>query len=173
MSLVTDGWDGLWASLAGGLLSGATVVGGVYLAQHLVDARRQAQEKRAEADALLVAVGNTRDAAVNSRSQARSGGYDLWPLRHQIFVSHSLRGLPVLKAVQNFYQAVWELRNWVRHGPVAQGDRPPGDPRDERTFAEFTRAIDDWADGLIEALTNVRVPLDDLILQGPRRPPLD
>lgn len=64
MLLVANGWDGVWGSLVGGILSGATVVVGVYLAQHLSDRRKRSSEERAAADALLIEIANARDDAV-------------------------------------------------------------------------------------------------------------
>lgn len=172
MILVAHGWDGTWAALVGGLVSGVTVVLGVVLAQWLADTRRREQEVRAAADALLVEIGNARDAAVRSRSKARSGSYDLWPLRHRLYLSHSLRGRPVIEAVQNFYDAVWELREWLRGGPVNPGERKPRPP-DEDVFVEFARAVDVWGDKLIEALKHPSVFVDDELRRGPERPTLD
>lgn len=171
MLLTANGWDGIWAALAGGLLSGLTVVIGVYLAQWLSDKRKRREDERAAADALLIEVANARDAAVHSRSKARSGAYDLWPLRHQIYVSNALRGRHLLAAVQNYYDAVWDLREWIRHGPVAQGDRRP-DPNDEKALADYQRAIDGWAQRLIDALQVLAEYVDDVTLRGPQRPEL-
>ena len=172
MALVANGWDGVWGSLIGGLLSAVTVLVGVFLAQHLSDTRKHKEERRAAADALLLQVANARDAAVHSRSKARSGRYDLWALRHQIYLSHSLRGLPIMQAVQNYYEAVWELRNWVRHGPIAQGDRAPENRRDEQAFAEYQRGVEAWAEQLIDALRGLPTPLSDTVVSGPTRPEL-
>lgn len=172
MASVAHGWDGVWGSLIGGLLGAATVVIGVLLAQRLSDARRQRDERRAAADALLLEVANARDAAVHSRSKARSGRYDLWPLRHRIYLSHSLRALPIMQAIENYYDAVWQLRNWVRHGPIAQDDRAPGERQDEQAFAQYQRAVDVWADHLIEALRDLEPPLSGLVMNGPAPPEL-
>lgn len=169
MLLVVDGWTGVWSSLLGGVVSGVTVVVGVFLAQHLSDVRKRAADVRMAADALLVEVSNSRDAAVRSRSKSRSGRYDLWPLRHQIHLSHSLRGRPVLQAAENYYNAVWKLRDWVRNGPVAQGDRPKNDPEMERAFASYARVLDERADLLIDALKNVDRPTRRTLIRG--RPP--
>jgi hypothetical protein len=171
MLLVANGWDGIWAALAGGVLSASTVVIGVYLAQCLSDRRKRSEDERAAADALIIEVANARDAAVHSRSRSRSGTYDLWPLRHQIYVSHALRGRHVLESVQNYYDALWHLREWIRHGPVAQGDRTPT-PSDEKALASYQRAIDSWSHRLIDALQDLAAPLDEVALRGPQRPRL-
>jgi hypothetical protein len=171
MLLVANGWDGIWAALAGGVLSGLTVVIGVYLAQWLSDRRKRSESQRAAADQLLLEVTNVRDAAVHSRSKSRSGTYDLWPLRHQIYVSNALRGRQVLEAVQNYYDAVWDLREWIRRGPIAQGDRRPT-REDDKALADFQRAIDDWAQRLIDALQTLAEHIDELTMHGPQRPEL-
>lgn len=57
-----------------------------------------------------------------------------------------------MQAVQNYYEAVWELRNWVRHGPIAHSDRAPGNRRDEQAVAEYQRDVEVWAEQLIDAL---------------------
>ena len=68
--LVANGWDGIWASLAGGLLSRATVV--IRCTSHRVLAipGNGARDERAAADVLLIELANVRDAAVRSRSNA-------------------------------------------------------------------------------------------------------
>lgn len=172
MASVVNGWDGVWGSLIGGLLGAVTALVAVFFAQGLGDSRRLKDEKRAAADALLLEVANARAAAVHSRSKARTGAYDLWPLRHRIYVSHPLRKLPVMAAVQSFYNAVSELREWVRYGPIAQGNRETGDPTDEQAFAEYKRAIEVWADQLIAALQELESPLSDVAAVGPPRPRL-
>ena len=172
MLFVTNGWDGVWGSLAGGILSGLTVVIGVYLAQYLSDQRRRSSEERAAADSLLIEVANARDAAVHSRSKARTGRYDLWPLRHQLYLSHALHGRSAHEAVQNYYDAVWALRDWVRHGPVAQGDRSADEPEVARAFLLYQRAIDAWADALIEGLRTPTLALSEVATWGPTRPTL-
>ncbi|WP_157571528.1 hypothetical protein [Nocardioides alkalitolerans] len=172
MALIANGWDGLWSSLFGGLLSAVTVLIGVLLAQHLIDRRQHRDAVRETADTLLLEVASVRDAAVHSRSKARSGRYELWPLRHALYLSHALRGSPVADAVHNYYEAVWELRNWIRHGPVAQGDRPFENLSDEQAVIDYQRAIDDWADALIEALSDLSAPLSDRATVGPARPQL-
>lgn len=172
MLLVANGWDGVWGSLAGGILSGVTVVIGVYLAQHLSDQRKRSAEERAAADALLIEVANARDAAVHSRSKSRTGRYDLWPLRHQLYLSHALHGRPAHEAVQNYYDAVWSLRDWVRHGPVAQGDRSADEPEVAQAFLQYQRAVDVWAEALIDGLRTPELALDGVALRGPKRPSL-
>lgn len=172
MTTVENGWDGVRGSLLGGVLSALTALIVVFLAQWLSDRRRRKGEKRAAADALLLEIANTRDAAVHSRSKSRSGAYDLWPLRHQIYVSHPLHGLPVMESVQNFYDAVSDLRQWVRDGPVARGDRVTRNPTDERAFTEYGRAVDAWAGHLIEALRDFEAPMSDVATTGPSRPQL-
>jgi len=57
-----------------------------------------------------------------------------------------------MQAVQNYSEAVWELRNWVRHGPIAQGDRAPGNRGNEQAVAEYQRGGEVWAELLIETL---------------------
>lgn len=172
MLLIVDGWTGVWSSLLGGVVSGVTVVVGVFLAQHLSDVRKQAADVREAADALLVQVSNSRDAAVRSRIKSRTGRYDLWPLRHQIHLSHSLRDRPVLQAAENYYEAVWKLRDWVRHGPVAQGDRPKNDPEMEQAFANYARVLDERAHLLIDALKHVDRPTSPAAIQGASLPTL-
>lgn len=167
MLLVANGWDGVWGSLAGGVISGATVVIGVYLGQYLSDKRQRVAAERAAADALLIEVADARDAAVHSRSKSRSGRYDLWPLRHQLYLSHALHGRSALAAIQNYYDAVWALRDWVRHGPVAQGDRSADEPEVAQAFLRYQRALDDGADVLIDALKTIDKPLSGLALRGP------
>ena len=172
MLLLANGWDGVWGSLAGGVLSGLTVVIGVYLAQHLSDQRKRSSEERAAADSLLIEVANARDAAVRSRSKARTGRYDLWPLRHQLYLSHALHGRPAHEAVQNYYDAVWALRDWVRHGPVAQGDRSADEPEVAGPFLLYQRALDEWAEALIEGLRTPALSLSEVAMRGPARPTL-
>jgi len=172
MLLVANGWDGVWGSLAGGILSGVTVVIGVYLAQHLSDQRKRSSEERAAADALLIEVANARDAAVHSRSKSRTGRYDLWPLRHQLYLSHALHGRSAHAAVQNYYDAVWALRDWVRHGPVAQGDRSADEPEIAQAFLQYQRTVDVWAEALIKGLRTPELSLDEIALRGPKRPSL-
>ncbi|GAB4064960.1 hypothetical protein GCM10028777_13020 [Angustibacter speluncae] len=169
---VANGWDGIWASLAGGLLSAIAVLVGVLVAQWLNDKRKHRDEIRRTADALLVEVANVRDAAVHSRSKARTGRYDLWPLRHQLYVSHSLRDLPVMQATQNYYDAVWELRNWVRHGSISRAGQGPKSPEDERALAAYQQAIEEWASHLIQALQALPTRLTDEVSSGPQRPAL-
>jgi hypothetical protein len=78
----------------------------------------------------------------------------------------------VLHAAESYYEAVWKLRDWVRHGPVAQGDRPKHDPEMERAFADYARVLDKLADQLIDALKHVDRPVRDAAFQGERLPPL-
>jgi hypothetical protein len=162
----------MWSSLIGGVLSAATVLVGVFHAQRLSDDRKHADEQRADADALLLEIANARDAAVHSRSKERTGRYDLWPLRHQTYLSHSLRGLPVLHAVQRHYDAVWDSATGFDMVRLPRVTRPPGDQGDEQAFADYQRAIEVWADHLIDALREPSKPLSDLAADGPDRPVL-
>ena len=136
-----NGWDGVWSALLGGLLSAVTVLMGVLLAQRLADARARRANVRRDANALLIQVQNARDAAVHSRSRARSGTYDLWPLRQQIYLSHALAELPVRRAVQDFYQAVWALRDWARRHPNVGGRTKSGGPSDDPAFVHYGEAL--------------------------------
>lgn len=170
MLMVANGWDGVWASLAGGLVSGVTVVVGVYLAQHLRDIRQRIAAERAAADGLLIEVANARDASVYSRSKSRTGTYDLWPLRHQLYLSHALHSHPTLQATQNFYDAVWALREWVRLGPLGQGSRTAGQPAVTQAFDDYRLALDRWGDELVAALKQYPRTPTELALRGPTLP---
>ena len=169
---MANGWDGVRESAFGGVVSAITVVIGVLLAQHLSERGKRRSDERAAADALLIEVANARDAAVHSRSKSRSGRYDLWPLRHQLYLSHALHGRPAHQAVQNYYDTVWALRDWVRYGPVAQGDRSADEPEVAQAFLRYQRAVDEWADVLIDALRSIDEPINELALSGPEKPTL-
>lgn len=167
-----SGWDGVWASVVGGLFSGLTVLFGILLTQRLSDKRSRQSDERSAANALIIEVANLRDAAVVSAARSRTGRYDLWPLRHRLYLSHALHGYPVRQGVQNFYEATSTLRDWVRRGPVAEGDLSDRDRRAARVFDEYRAAIGEWGDLLVEALTSPEKPIGSRVLTGPERPTL-
>lgn len=105
-------------------------------------------------------------------SKSRSGRYVLWPLRHQLYLSHAPHGRSAHAAVQNYYDAVWALRDWVRHGPVAQGEQSSDDPEVAQAFFRYQRVVDEWAEALIEGLRTPDLSLDEASLRGPKRPVL-
>ena len=113
-----------------------------FLAQFLADARKRAADERAAADALLLEVANLRDAAVHSRSKSRSGRYDLWPLRHRIYLAHPYRTIPYWlgEATTKLYGSCVTGSDTVQSEGHLDGDAPGV----TESVNDYQLAIDRW-----------------------------
>lgn len=152
---VEDGLDGFWSAVVGGLISALAVVIGVMLAQWYANRARDKDERQQAAVDLVTEVSHLRDAAARSK-RARRGDWSLWPLRTRLLMTQMLLG------GTRGHQAAWELhyaasrlRSWIRHGPVAQGDRS-ATPRDEKQLRAYQHELDGFAEEAIVMLNGKR-----------------
>lgn len=151
--LKIDLWAGLGSTIVGGLLAAMTVVLGVVLAQRNADRRAMSAARRKAGDDLIVEVSNLRDMATRSQRKARSGHYDLWPLRTRLYITQTaLRGLSAYEETWNFYWAVRDARTIA-----STNDLDPDDPRalngeEWEAFEKYIRDLDAYGDRLIKML---------------------
>lgn len=155
---VANGFDGIWSSVIGGLIGAAAVLVGVLVAQRSSDRSRREVDRRQAAVAVAIEVGHLRDAVVKSRTAGR-GEWPLWPLRTQLIATQQILGSDAgYAAALEFHDAADRLRDWLRHGPVAEGERERT-VADDEALARYQLALSAFADRTIQGLNKVQ-PLE-------------